>query len=129
MSGTEEIYFATFISLSVWMAALKSPPAIIRWIIRMKLVREGACPISGDTGVRALQRLAEANDFPPVDETKRGSLSTNQNPLRYTSITCSVISTSKTSRRQPGDELRNGAAGPVVDAIQVPLSCPRVLWN
>ncbi len=57
----------------------------------MKLVREGARPISGDTGLRDVQRLAEANDFPPVDETKRGRT--------LTLITCSVISTSKTSRR------------------------------
>ncbi len=37
----------------------------------MKLVREGARPISGDTGLRDVQRLAEANNFPPVDATKR----------------------------------------------------------
>ncbi len=30
----------------------------------MKLVREGARPISGDTGLRDVQRLAEAGDFP-----------------------------------------------------------------
>ena len=39
----------------------------------MKLVREGSRPISGDTGLRDVQRLAEANDFAPVDAAKRGS--------------------------------------------------------
>lgn len=33
----------------------------------MKLVRENAKPISGDTGLRDIQRLAEENQFPPVD--------------------------------------------------------------
>ncbi|NAW49774.1 hypothetical protein FGF92_24405, partial [Salmonella sp. gx-f5] len=38
----------------------------------MKLVREGARPLSGDTGLLDIQRLAEADDFPPIDVMKRG---------------------------------------------------------
>ncbi|MCZ5692012.1 hypothetical protein O5478_18230 [Escherichia coli] len=45
----------------------------------MKLVREEARPISGDTGLRDVQRPAEANDFPPVEiATKRGRYQPNQ---------------------------------------------------
>ncbi|HDU6156518.1 TPA: phosphomannomutase CpsG, partial [Klebsiella variicola] len=40
----------------------------------MKLVRENAKPISGDTGLRDIQRLAEENQFPPVDPARRGTL-------------------------------------------------------
>ncbi len=39
----------------------------------MKLVRENAKPISGDTGLRDIQRLAEENQFPPVDPARRGT--------------------------------------------------------
>ncbi len=71
MSGTEEIYFATFhlgVDGGIEVTASHNPMDYNG----MKLVREGARPISGDTGLRDVQRLAEANDFPPVDETKRG---------------------------------------------------------
>ncbi len=70
MSGTEEIYFATFhlgVDGGIEVTASHNPMDYNG----MKLVR-GARPISGDTGLRDIQRLAEANDFPPVDETKRG---------------------------------------------------------
>ncbi|MCP6456894.1 phosphomannomutase CpsG, partial [Klebsiella pneumoniae] len=40
----------------------------------MKLVRENARPISGDTGLRDIQRLAEENQFPPVEVACRGTL-------------------------------------------------------
>ncbi|MCW0135782.1 hypothetical protein OIU92_00785 [Escherichia coli] len=70
-SGTEEIYFATFhlgVDGGIEVTASHNPMDYNG----MKLVREGARPISSDTGLRDVQRLAEANDFPPVDETKRG---------------------------------------------------------
>lgn len=72
LSGTEEIYFATFhlgIDGGIEVTASHNPMNYNG----MKLVREGARPISGDTGLRDVQRLAEANDFASVDETKRGS--------------------------------------------------------
>jgi len=72
MSGTEEIYFATFhlgIDGGIEVTASHNPMNYNG----MKLVREGARPVSGDTGLRDVQRLAEANDFAPVEEGKRGS--------------------------------------------------------
>lgn len=64
----------------------------------MKLVRKGARPISGDTGLRDVQRLAEANDFPPVNEAKRGSYK-QINLQKSTSTTCWATSTWRTSNR------------------------------
>ncbi len=64
-------------SISAWMAALKLPPAITDGLQRHEAGARGS-PISGDTGLRDVQRLAEANDFPPVDETKRGRYQPNQ---------------------------------------------------
>ncbi|EBC8916294.1 colanic acid biosynthesis phosphomannomutase CpsG, partial [Salmonella enterica] len=72
MSGTEEIYFATFhlgVDGGIEVTASHNPMDYNG----MKLVREGARPISGDTGLRDVQRLAEAGDFPPVNEAARGS--------------------------------------------------------
>ena len=71
MSGTEEIYFATFhlgVDGGIEVTASHNPLDYNG----MKLVREGARPISGDSGLREIQRLAEANDFPPVDASRRG---------------------------------------------------------
>ena len=64
----------------------------------MKLVRKGARPISGDTGLRDVQRLAEANDFPPVNEAKRGSYK-QINLQKSTSTTCWATSMWQTSNR------------------------------
>src|SRR5690606_41550797 len=72
LSGTEEIYFATFhlgVDGGIEVTASHNPMDYNG----MKLVRKGARPISGDTGLRDVQRLAEANDFPPVNESARGS--------------------------------------------------------
>ena len=73
LSGTEEIYFATFhlgVDGGIEVTASHNPMNYNG----MKLVREGARPISGDTGLRDIQRLAEENQFPPVNESARGSL-------------------------------------------------------
>jgi phosphomannomutase len=64
----------------------------------MKLVRKGARPISGDTGLRDVQRLAEANDFPPVNDAKRGSYKKSI-CKKSTSTTCWATSTWRTSSR------------------------------
>ncbi len=66
LSGTEEIYFATFhlnVDGGIEVTASHNP---INYN-GMKLVRSGARPISGDTGLRDIQRLAEANDFTPYE--------------------------------------------------------------
>ncbi|MBJ6474312.1 phosphomannomutase CpsG, partial [Enterobacter hormaechei] len=72
MSGTEEIYFSTFhlgVDGGIEVTASHNPMDYNG----MKLVREGARPISGDTGLRDIQRLAEENNFSHVDIAKRGS--------------------------------------------------------
>ena len=73
LSGTEEIYFATFhlgVDGGIEVTASHNPMNYNG----MKLVRENAKPISGDTGLRDIQRLAEENQFPPVDPARRGTL-------------------------------------------------------
>lgn len=72
LSGTEEIYFATFhlgIDGGIEVTASHNPMDYNG----MKLVRSQARPISGDTGLRDIQRLAEENNFEKVDPSSRGN--------------------------------------------------------
>lgn len=58
VTGTEEIYFATFylgVDGGIEVTASHNPMDYNG----MKLVREGSKPISGDTGLREIQALAE----------------------------------------------------------------------
>ena len=71
LTGTEEIYFATFhlgVDGGIEVTASHNPMDYNG----MKLVREGSKPISGDTGLKEIQCLTEANAFPLV--TTRGTL-------------------------------------------------------
>lgn len=65
MCGTEEVYFATSYLKAgggIMVTASHNPAD---WN-GMKLVREGSRPISGDSGLKALQALAEEGMFSPV---------------------------------------------------------------
>lgn len=120
MSGTEEIYFATFhlgVDGGIEVTASHNPMDYNG----MKLVREGARPISGDTGLRDVQRLAEAGNFPPVNEAARGSY--RQISLRDTYIDhlLGYISVNNLTPLKLVVNSGNGAAGPVIDAIEARL--------
>nr|EDU8839695.1 phosphomannomutase/phosphoglucomutase [Salmonella enterica subsp. enterica serovar Thompson] len=120
MSGTEEIYFATFhlgVDGGIEVTASHNPMDYNG----MKLVREGARPISGDTGLRDVQRLAEAGDFPPVNEAARGSY--RQISLRnaYIDHLLGYISVNNLTPLKLVFNAGNGAAGPVIDAIEARL--------
>ena len=68
LCGTEEVYFATFYSRAdggIMVTASHNPMDYNG----MKLVREGSRPISGDSGLHEIRRLAEAGDFLPAERT------------------------------------------------------------
>ena len=78
LSGTEEIYFATSylgVDGGVEVTASHNPIDYNG----MKLVRENSKPISGDTGLREIQRLAEENNFAINSSQPKGSF----NPFLY----------------------------------------------
>ncbi|MFK3662180.1 colanic acid biosynthesis phosphomannomutase CpsG [Scandinavium sp. NPDC088450] len=117
LSGTEEIYFATFnlgVDGGIEVTASHNPMDYNG----MKLVREGARPISGDTGLRDVQRLAEANDFPPVDTKKRGSYQKIDLRKAYIDHLLGYIDTNNLKPLKLVINSGNGAAGPVVDALE-----------
>ncbi|MGU3523406.1 colanic acid biosynthesis phosphomannomutase CpsG [Enterobacteriaceae bacterium C23F] len=117
LSGTEEIYFATFhlgVDGGIEVTASHNPMDYNG----MKLVREGARPISGDTGLRDVQRLAEANDFPPVIESQRGSYQTIDLRKAYVDHLLGYIDTANLKPLKLVINSGNGAAGPVIDALE-----------
>jgi phosphomannomutase len=110
LSGTEEIYFATFhlgVDGGIEVTASHNPMDYNG----MKLVRKGARPISGDTGLRDVQRLAEANDFPPVNDAKRGSYK-NQPAKRVHRPPAGLHQRGEPQAAEAGDQLRQRRGRP-----------------
>lgn len=115
MTGTEEIYFATkYLGLDggVEVTASHNPMDYNG----MKLVRKEARPISGDTGLFDIQRLAEENDFGPV--RKRGKLTKTSILAAYVDHLMTYIEPSNITPLKLVVNSGNGAAGHVVDALE-----------
>ena len=73
MCGTEEVYFATShlkADGGICVTASHNP----KDYNGMKFVRKGSKPISGDTGLKDIEKLAHVNDFATADANKRGNL-------------------------------------------------------
>jgi len=115
MTGTEEIYFATkFLGADggIEVTASHNPMDYNG----MKLVREEARPISGDTGLRDIQALAEANEFPNV--IKRGMYTKQSNLSAYVDHLMTYINVDNIKPLKLVVNSGNGAAGHVIDEIE-----------
>lgn len=115
MTGTEEIYFAAFhldVDGGIEVTASHNPMDYNG----MKFVGRGAQPISGDSGLRAIQQLAETNDFLPA--TNSGEL-TQQSILQlFVEHLLGYISLETLKPLRLVVNAGNGAAGHVIDAIE-----------
>jgi phosphomannomutase len=114
MTGTEEVYFATFhlgVDGGIEVTASHNPMDYNG----MKLVREGAKPISGDTGLKDIQRMAEENNFPAV--TTRGTYTQQSCLADYVQHLLGYIDLQAIKPLTLVVSAGNGAAGHVVDAI------------
>ncbi|WP_269933998.1 phosphomannomutase CpsG [Serratia liquefaciens] len=124
MTGTEEVYFATShlkADGGVEVTASHNPIDYNG----MKLVREGSRPISGDTGLRAIQELAEKNQFAAPAAT-RGSY-VRQNVLDdYVQHVLSYVDVANFKPLKLVINSGNGAAGHVIDAIEASLKALNV---
>ena len=130
MTGTEEIYFATFhlgVDGGVEVTASHNPLDYNG----MKLVREGSKPISGDTGLKDIQRMAEANQFSPV--TQRGTLTQQSCLAAYVQHLLGYITPQHFKPLKLVVNAGNGAAGHMVDALeaefqrlQIPITLVKV---
>lgn len=115
MVGTEEVYFATFhlgVDGGIEVTASHNPMDYNG----MKLVREGSKPISGDTGLTAIQRMAEANDFPAV--TQRGTFTQQSTLAAYVQHLLGYIEVNTIKPLKLVVNAGNGAAGHVIDALE-----------
>jgi phosphomannomutase len=123
MTGTEEVYFAAFhldVDGGIEVTASHNPIDYNG----MKLVKRGAKPISGDTGLKEIQRLAEENNFPPV--TRRGNLSKVDILANYVDHLLGYLDLSCLRPLKLVVNAGNGAAGHVIDALEERLTAAGV---
>lgn len=123
LTGTEEVYFATsFLKTDggIQVTASHNPMDYNG----MKLVREGSRPISADTGLADIQRLAEENDFPSVE--KRGVYTQKSVQGEYVEHLLSYIDLTKLTPKKLVINSGNGAAGHIIDAIEAQFKAKQV---
>ncbi|WP_117233865.1 phosphomannomutase CpsG [Vibrio maerlii] len=123
MTGTEEIYYATKalgVDGGIEVTASHNP---INYN-GMKLVREEAKPISGDTGLRDVQALAESDQFEGV--TSKGSYKKVSHLDDYTDHLLTYISAENIKPLKLVVNSGNGAAGHVIDALEEKFAKLRV---
>ncbi|MEO0034184.1 MAG: hypothetical protein RLZZ501_207, partial [Pseudomonadota bacterium] len=118
LTGTEEVYFAAFhldVDGGIEVTASHNPMDYNG----MKFVRRGARPISGDSGLREIQALAEANRFAPAG--RRGALSHHSVLEAYVAHLLSYVEPAAIGPLRLVVNAGNGAAGPVLDALETAL--------
>ena len=115
--GTEEVYFATShlqADGGIEVTASHNPIDYNG----MKPIREGSRPISSDTGLLDIKRLAERNEFAPADKAKRGSYKQLSILDAYLDHLLTYIDPSSIKPMRLVMNAGNGAAGHVVDALE-----------
>lgn len=115
VTGTEEIYFATFhlaVDGGIEVTASHNPIDYNG----MKLVREGSKPISGDTGLREIQSLAEKNEF--VDVEVKGNYKKVSLLQEYVDHLMGYITPVNIKPMKLVINSGNGAAGHVIDELE-----------
>lgn len=117
MAGTEEIYFATsFLKTDGGIEITASHNPID--YNGMKLVRANSRPISGDTGLNDIKRLAEANNFAPVNFAARGGIRELSTLDAYVQHLLTYVDVAQLKPLRLVVNAGNGAAGHVIDAIE-----------
>lgn len=115
MTGTEEIYFATsHLKLDGGIEVTASHNPID--FNGMKMIREESKPISGDTGLKDIQQLAESGDFKP--NNRKGKLTKGSCMEAYIEHLLSYIDSSSLQPLKLVVNAGNGSAGPVIDALE-----------
>nr|VFK41193.1 MAG: phosphomannomutase/phosphomannomutase / phosphoglucomutase [Candidatus Kentron sp. TC]VFK56580.1 MAG: phosphomannomutase/phosphomannomutase / phosphoglucomutase [Candidatus Kentron sp. TC] len=115
MTGAEEVYFATFhldVDGGIEVTASHNPVDYNG----MKLVSRGARPISGDSGLRDIRRIAEDRNF--TSPGARGSLTRLSILDDYVEHLLAYIDPQRLQSLELVVDAGNGAAGHVIDAIE-----------
>ncbi len=121
LCGTEEVYFATdhYGADGGLMVTASHNPIDYNGI---KMVREGARPISSDTGLADIKQLAEANAFQNV--ALQGRVETRDPRPNYVDHVCGYVAPEGLKPLKIVVNAGNGAAGPTFDAIAAQLDLP-----
>ncbi|MGY8810612.1 MAG: phosphomannomutase CpsG [Pseudomonadales bacterium] len=128
LTGTEEVYFATFhlgVDGGIEVTASHNPIDYNGF----KLVREGSRPISADTGLADIRAMAESMSFdlvdgrdPGVPDAARGSYEIVDTRPAFVEHLMGYIDASQFTRPlKLVVNAGNGAAGPALDAIEAVL--------
>jgi len=115
LCGTEEIYFAAFhqqLDGGIMVTASHNPMDYNG----MKLVRDQAKPISGDSGLFAIRDLAARNEWSPV--TQRGDLILRPDKTNYIQHVLGYIDLDNLKPLKIVVNAGNGGAGPILDQLE-----------
>lgn len=115
LCGTEEIYFATFhaqMDGGIMVTASHNPMDYNG----LKLVRAGSKPISGDTGLHDIRKLAEGNAFGPV--IQKGAVKALDIKAAYRDHLLGYVDRENLKPLRVVVNAGNGCAGPVVDLLE-----------
>ncbi|MHB1399539.1 MAG: phosphohexomutase domain-containing protein [Trichloromonadaceae bacterium] len=118
LCGTEEVYFATFDSGAdggIMVTASHNPLDYNG----MKLVRQGSRPISGDSGLQEIRRLAQAGVFAPV--SRCGTVQPLESKHSYLRHLLGYIDAAALRPLKIVVNAGNGCAGPIIDLLEQQL--------
>lgn len=116
LCGTEEVYFQTFhrqVAGGIMVTASHNPIDYNG----MKLVREGSRPISGDTGLRDIERMVEENTFGDISPT-RGEVIHEHGKSAYVDHLLGYIDADVLRPLKIVVNAGNGSAGRVIDLLE-----------
>jgi phosphomannomutase/phosphomannomutase/phosphoglucomutase len=128
LCGTEEIYFgASHLAVDGGIIVTASHnPADYNG---MKLVQAGARPISGDTGLKEIERLAVEGKR--VTAATPGTLTTLDNTPAYIEHLLGYVDTNVLKPLKIVVNAGNGCAGPIIDRLgaRLPFEFIRLQWQ
>lgn len=118
LCGTEEVYFQTFhresegVGGGIMITASHNP----KGYNGMKLVREGARPVSGDTGLFAIRDRVKAGQFQAPNKVGRVHVDTDK--TAYIQHLLGYVDTSALKPLKIVADPGNGGAGPVMRLLE-----------
>lgn len=126
LCGTEEVYFQTFhrqVAGGIMVTASHNPIDYNG----MKLVRESSRPISGDTGLRDIERMVEEDAFGKPAHSL-GAVVTDHDKSAYVRHLLSYIDQAGIRPLKVVVNAGNGGAGKIIDLLEphLPLAFVRV---